>query len=203
MDFLMATILKAICAIIIFTITGFVTALTSYRLGDVAVKNQGFLTLNPKKHFEILGFIFFVFLNYGWGNPVKTTPFYYKDKKKGNILTAITPLLSCILVAFISIILQRLVMRTGIYLIYSFFGYLAILSVNFAVVNLIPINPFYGHKILKAVLKPNQAIVFSQYEQIIQMVTLIILISGIMDGFIYEIRIFILTMLELAVNFIL
>lgn len=202
MDFLLTTLLKAICAVLIITITGFITALTSFKLGDIGVKNQGFLTLNPKKHFEILGFIFFVFLNYGWGNPVKTTPYYYGNKKKCNILTAIAPLITCILLAFISIILQRLVVKTGIYMLYSFFGYLAILSVNFAVVNLIPVYPFYGHKLLKSLLTPNQYIAFSQYEQIIQMVTLIILISGIMNGFIYNIRIFVLTMLELLVNMV-
>jgi hypothetical protein len=71
------------------TLHEYVKAWVSNKLGDPLPKARGRLTLNPLNHFEPLGFICMVLTGYGWGKPVSTAAIYYKDRKKGTMLTYI------------------------------------------------------------------------------------------------------------------
>ena len=55
----------------------------AYKLGDPTAKESGRLTLNPLKHFDILGFLFLLIVHFGWAKPVPVNPMYFKNPKKG------------------------------------------------------------------------------------------------------------------------
>lgn len=47
-------------------------AITADRLGDKTPKYQGRLTLNPLVHIDIIGFILFIIIGFGWAKPVQS-----------------------------------------------------------------------------------------------------------------------------------
>jgi len=81
------------------TIHEYFKALLSHRLGDPHPKLKGRLRLNPKRHFEPIGFLLMLLTGYGWGLPVKTTNTYYKDRKIGTLTTYVAPCLINLLFA--------------------------------------------------------------------------------------------------------
>ena len=62
MDVILHYIITSLAALVCITVMGFTKAYTSYKLGDITVKNMGKVSLNPKKHFEIIGLLCLYFL---------------------------------------------------------------------------------------------------------------------------------------------
>ncbi len=207
MDFILVMLIKVICAILIITITNFSKALVVYKLGDKSVKNTGYLTLNPKKHFETLGFIFFVFFGYGWGNPVPSNTMYYqsKNKNKAVLLSNIVPLVVTILIAFLSLIMQNIIIRStslSYSSLYTLFYTLNYLSINFFIFNLLPIYPLYGQDILQIILPSNISMWIYQNSKLIQVVLLLFLLCGFLDPIFNTLRGLILNLLIIPIRFI-
>ena len=82
-----------------------VKAICSYTLGDPNLKKQGYLTLNPFKFFEPIGFIFMFVYHVGWGQPVPTSQFHYKDRRNGVILVYTIPIFANLFIGMITILL--------------------------------------------------------------------------------------------------
>ncbi|MDR0273622.1 MAG: site-2 protease family protein, partial [Clostridiales bacterium] len=93
-------------------------------LGDRNPKKNGFLTFNPFRYFEPVGFFLMMAFNVGWGQPVPTSPFYYKNKRAGIALTYLTPIIVNLLVGMITIFLLSLFSD------YEFRSFLDWISVN-------------------------------------------------------------------------
>lgn len=180
MDTIIYYIINALSIIIVTTLFEYIKALISTVQGDVMPKSQGKLTLNPAKFFEPIGFILFLFTGYGWANPVETSSMNYKDRKKGILITYISPIVLFVIFAVI--------IKIGMNVL--FFGSLdngylqlalALLSRNFAaaaVFNIIPVYPMAGSWILRCILKPNYVIKYSQYEKPLQILLVFLLILG-------------------------
>ena len=86
----------------------------SYKLGDPTARNLGRLTLNPMKHFDIMGFICMVLFGFGWAKAVPVNPRYYKKPRGGMALVAAAGPLSNLLMSFLGLLCIFL-----IYLVYS------------------------------------------------------------------------------------
>lgn len=178
--------LLALC--IAITIHQFFYALVSYKLGDPVPKNEKRLTLNPLKHIEIVGFVLLFTSQFGWGKPVNTNSSYYKDKKKGTIIVCLAAIVANLVFAaifgilskFVSPIVYNLNSYIGIFLM-LFFVYLVRYNIVLAVVNLIPIYPLDGYKILLSAVKPSTYYSLIQYEKIIQIVVILLAFAGILN----------------------
>lgn len=135
----------------------------AYKLGDPTARSQGRLSLNPIKHLDPLGFIMMVLLHIGWAKPVPVNPMYFKNPKKGMMVTALAGPLSNLILAFISSFFLCVVVETGgvielfggyipldtaSEIFYKIFMYMAILNIGLAVFNLIPVYPLDGSRIL-------------------------------------------------------
>lgn len=168
-------------ALFVMTVMGFSKAYTSYKLGDIAIKNKGKVSLNPKKHFEIIGFVLIVFFGYGWTAPVDTSSLYYKNRKRDNILVCVVPLVFAIILAFvfyIIVVLTSILEINYINIISSFCMTIATLLVKFAVFNILPIYPLFGQKLFQTILPANKALALSQYEKIIQVLIILLILMG-------------------------
>ena len=75
--------------------------LMAYKLGDDTAKNLGRLTLNPIKHFDLIGFLCMLFLKFGWAKPVPIISRHFKKPRRDMALTAAAGPVSNILLAFI------------------------------------------------------------------------------------------------------
>lgn len=166
-------------ALIATTAHEFTRALVSTRLGDDLPANQGRLTLNPMKHLEPIGFMLLIFIGgFGWGKPVETSALYYKDRKKGILMTAILPSVVNLVLAALFMILYRTVGDANAY-VAMLLMYCYYYNVALVVYNCVPVVPMDCVKVLSVVLPANQYYKFLQYEKTIQMVFLLLLFFGL------------------------
>lgn len=177
--------IKAIAILIVITIFEFTKALASTMQGDNRPRLDKRLTLNPLSHFEPIGFILFIFTGYGWGKPVEINTGGYNQRKRGIIITYLSPILVSVVIS----ILMRLVLfifgeamassQKAILTLLQLFMYnLGLKFAAIAVFNLIPIYPMCGSWIIRTMLKPNQVIKFAQSEKIFQLIFMFLLFLG-------------------------
>ena len=164
-------------------------AWASYKQGDPTAKNLGRLTLNPLPHLDLIGSILMIFTGFGWAKPVPVSTRYYKNVKKGMILTALAGPAANILLALLSLILYKL----WCYTIYP---------LNLAVFNLIPIPPLDGSRVLTAVLPARLYYKVMQYEQYIIYGVFIILMLGWLDKPLAVLRGVVFSFLNLITGFL-
>ena len=159
------------------TIHEFTRAAVSTTLGDTLPKQQKRLTLNPIRHFEPIGMIIMLVCGFGWGQPVNTSAMYYKDRKKGVLLTAIMPNVANFILAFAAMFIARIF--AGSYYISVFFMKVCYYSCCLVIYNLLPVAPMDCLKVLSVVMPANKYFRFMQYEKIIQMIFLLLLFMGL------------------------
>lgn len=139
-------ILTGIGIIISITIHEYSHALVSTKLGDKTPEMYGRLTLNPLAHIDLLGLISLFIFRFGWAKPVPIDSSYYKDRRKGIILTSLAGPVSNLILAFFSLLILRAAKPQSrgldIFLII-----LAQLNTGLAVFNMIPLSPLDGSKI--------------------------------------------------------
>jgi Zn-dependent protease len=164
----------------------------SARLGDPSPKKKGFLSGNPFRYFETVGFFCMLIFRYGWGQPVPTAPVYYKDRRRGILITYITPSVVNLLVGIITAALMRLFSVLSSPLLVSPAGWprsavgigltvmqlFASCNIGLALFNIIPVYPLDGAKILQLFLKPDLAVRMNHYEKIFQIILLLLMALG-------------------------
>ena len=133
-------------------------------LGDHTAKRMGRLTLNPIKHFDFMGSLVVPVLTYmasngalpfGWAKPVPYNPYNLRDQKWGEAKVAAAGPLSNILLAVFFGLLIRLGFSGAIALsapVITILSTITLINLSLAAVNLIPVYPLDGSKILFAFL---------------------------------------------------
>lgn len=160
----------------------------AYALGDNTAKNAGRLTLNPIAHIDPIGFLCILVAGVGWAKPVPINPFYFKHRKRDIALTALAGPMANILLCFVCYFIAFgiiYISPTRIPLaVAEFFIITAELSAGLAVFNLIPVPPLDGSKILYSLLPNNILAKVLPYEGIIQVVLLVAVFFGALNGII-------------------
>ena len=183
----------------------------AYRLGDPTARNLGRITLNPVKHFDLLGFLSMLVFHVGWAKPVPINSRYFKNPRRDMALTGAAGPLSNLCLAIINLIVIRLAM---LFLANSYYGeviayisaYTAgesftgslsftivslilymlymgvIMNVVLTIFNLIPIPPFDGSRIFYAFLPPKWYFGIMKYERIIMLVFIFLFFLGFLSG---------------------
>lgn len=160
-------------------------AYAAYRLGDSTAKDQGRITLNPLKHLDPLGTLMIFLIHFGWAKPTPVNAMYFKDKKKGVMITSLagplSNLLFAILLAFPFIYFQSKLYSTVN--IYIWQALLIGFSMNIilAVFNMLPIPPLDGSKILSGILPSRTYYKMMEYENYIIIIFIILMFSGILS----------------------
>ncbi len=171
--------------IIAITLHEFIKAFVSTSRNDILPRRDGRLTLNPLKHLEPIGFLFFMFYGYGWGKPVKTAPIYYSDRKKDTILTYVTPVLANLLLAFIfSVLCNHLPQSVMAYqAVRDVLAYVVVANVSLAVFNLVPVYPMGCNAVLKVVMSSKNQMALIQHERMMQIILLALMVFHFIDPF--------------------
>lgn len=162
-------------------------AFAAYKMGDNTAKLQGRLKLNPLLHIDPLGALMIVLTGFGWGRPCPIDSRNFKDHRKGMILTAIAGPLSNLLLGwlliFISVVFSNVsaLANTVIgYALYNFFHISAEISIYLAVLNLLPIPPLDGFRVLSVFLSDKAYYTVMANQQIISIIVIVLLFSGIL-----------------------
>jgi Zn-dependent protease len=159
-------------------------------MGDRTAFNLGRMTLNPIKHFDLMGFLWMMVCGYGWANPVPINARNFKNPKKGMALTALAGPLANFILGLIGSVLFAVcsfVFVTNIQLfsenqllfnvmgmLQTFLLYFGYLNFSLMFFNLIPVPPFDGSRIFSAFLPTHWYFAIMKYEKYILIGVLVV-----------------------------
>lgn len=160
------------------------------KYGDNTAFMLGRLTLNPIKHIDLVGTIIlpglllltgtgFIF---GWAKPVPVDPRYFKNPRRDMAIVALAGPVSNLLMA----IAWALCVRTGVVLgmeaisLPLIYTGVAGISINLvlALINLLPIPPLDGSRILTGILPDRLAWQYNRLERYGFIILLLLLMTG-------------------------
>jgi Zn-dependent protease len=151
-------LLPLVFAIIIaLSVHEFSHALAADQLGDDTPRLQGRLTLNPLAHLDLLGSLMFLIAGFGWARPVQINPYVIQRRSPaGPMIVAAAGPFSNLLLAIVATIPIRagLISATSSSLLSQFFVGFIWINLILLFLNLLPIFPLDGEKILDFFLPP-------------------------------------------------
>jgi Zn-dependent protease len=166
------------------------------KYGDNTAAIQGRLTLNPMKHIDLLGTIIipglllitgtgFIF---GWAKPVPVDPRNFKNPRVDMAMVALAGPVSNLLMATVWALIARVGMTIGasieavsLPLIYMGVAGIAI-NLVLALINLLPIPPLDGSRILSGVLPSYWAWRYNQLERYGFIILLVLLWTNLLGA---------------------
>ena len=163
-------------------------AWVAYKLGDPTAKRAGRITLNPFKHFDLLGSLALVFVGIGWAKPVPVDMRYFRNPRAGMALTAAAGPLSNVAMSFVAMILYK----TTYYMYYAspnaflgflnlVFYYMAAINAMLAIFNMLPFPPFDGSRIFGFFLPQKWYYALMGVERFIYIAVLLLVVSGVLN----------------------
>ncbi len=154
----------------------FAHALAAHLNGDLTPKYNGRLTLNPVKHFDLMGFVMCALVGFGWAKPVPINTENFRHYKWGLFSTAIAGVLTNYILAFIfyplAVLSLRLGNNPGYEFLQNFLYMVFAYNLSIAVFNLLPLFPLDGFRVIESLTKPwNKVRQFlERYGQMILMI---------------------------------
>jgi len=179
------TIAFAIALAVAFSVHECAHAWTALQMGDPTARNQGRLTLDPRKHLDVLGAVMVLAVGFGWAKPVPVNAHNLRNgAKAGMALVSLSGPLSNLAMAFIAAIPLKMGLITPLFtsrfipdpyqVVFTF----VFLNVVLAIFNVIPIAPLDGFSILYGVLPYPASEAFKKLESFGPLILLLLIFLG-------------------------
>ena len=166
----------------------------AYRCGDPTAKFMGRLTLNPLPHIDPMGLLAFVLTSlsgafvFGWAKPVPVNPRYFRNPAKDMMLVALAgPLTNFLLATLFGLLLWAVIhifppqqwMHSSSYVfVLKTIQTGVIINFGLGWMNLIPIPPLDGSKVVAYFLPPNASYRYLSIERYGFVILLLLLFTG-------------------------
>jgi len=160
----------------------------AYRMGDPTAKWLGRLSLNPLKHLDPIGTLMLFLVGFGWAKPVPINLNNIPDRRKGLIFVSSAGILANILLAFGTLLVYRLLGLPSASTVALIANYTAYINITLAALNLIPIPPLDGSKILMGFASRRTQYLLARIEPYGFFILIALLYLGLLDHFIGFIR---------------
>lgn len=186
--------------ILFFSFRGFFQAWVAKKLGDHLPERDGFLTMNPKAHINIFGFIMLLLVGIGFGKPMRFDSTFYKNKKRDTAFQILSGPAAGIIAGFamyaVYFILYGILGRyTGLYS-NNIFNYLCLIflfgtqiALLLTVFHLLPLPGFDSYRLIVNFLPYNvyrKFYVIEKYSMWIYIGFLLILRVPVIGDFIFN-----------------
>ena len=181
---------------VIFAITGHEAAhgWMAKKCGDNTAYMLGRLTLNPLKHIDPLGTVILPgillltgtgFL-FGWAKPVPVNGRYFKRPLRDMAFVAAAGPGANLVMAIIWALVARLGVTIGVEAVSMPLIYMGIagisINISLLLINLLPIPPLDGSRILTAFLPYNLAVQYNQLERYGFIILLVLLYTNVLNA---------------------
>ncbi len=180
------------------TVHEYAHGLVADRLGDDTPRLMGRLTLNPLKHLDLVGtLVFFVTRVFGWAKPVSINPDNLKSPRRDMMRIALAGPAANFILALVCTVIYHLLhiffpVRSanisGIQILLPLREMLAVgVSVNVALgmLNLIPIPPLDGGRILAGLLPEKPAAFLEKIDSYGVVLLVILVLSNSLNLFFF------------------
>lgn len=153
------------------------------KLGDPTARVMGRLTLNPIPHIDPIMSLalpaLLLIINspilFGAAKPVPVNPIHFRDPKKDMAITALAGPLTNIAIALIAAAILKIVPDAGLFGT-ILFGFVQ-LNLLLAILNLIPIPPLDGSKVIASILPNHLASTYLSIERYGMFILFFLLLS--------------------------
>ncbi len=159
-------------------------AFVANKLGDDTARWHGRLTANPFAHLDLWGTLMLFVFGFGYARPVPVNPRNFRNPKRDMALVALAGPVSNLLMAFVSLVLYRVVLSVTssaavvtiawLVLVWTF----ASVNLGLAVFNLLPIPPLDGSRIFGAILPSRVTFAMEQYAGQIRTLLFVLIATG-------------------------
>ncbi len=165
----------------------FAHALIAVKLGDDTPRLRGRLTINPMAHIDKRGALMIFLFGFGYAKPVEVRMRRFKKPKRDMALVALAGPVSNILQSLVLLFIYNALYYFGsanenVMMVYMgmFFFYAAVININLAVFNLLPVPPLDGSRLVTALLPSKYYYKIMQYERYIMIGLFVLLFTGIL-----------------------
>ncbi len=189
-DFLSIVMQIAAVVVIIFLVLPFhefAHGFVADKLGDPTARYAGRLTFNPLASIDPVGAVFLLLFGFGWAKPVPVDSRYFKNPRSGMVLTALAGPAANLIAAYAGALIYYALIAFGpmnvpIQYLLIFLNYYVYINAVLAVFNLVPLPPLDGSKILAGFLSDRARYLFYQYQGMLSMIGMVLLVSGFLSG---------------------
>jgi Zn-dependent protease len=152
----------------------------AYKMGDPTAKWLGRLSFNPLKHLDPIGTLMLFLVGFGWAKPVPVNFRQIPDQRKGLIFVSSAGIAANILLAFLALFFFRIFATSASGIAIPVY-YVVQINITLAALNLIPIPPLDGSKILMGIASEKTGYFLARLEPYGFFIIIGLLYLGILD----------------------